>query len=400
MDHDVETRKISTSIDHYHNQARLVARIVHPFMSPFEALTFGIEYDGPGEIPSDDESEPDLQVTGEDSDAGARVESRRAELAHQRELLYQYQAIFECLPDLKTYVEFFDGDSIRSVGAYLQFNMNAARGDDSNRMRESTIAYMQSHDHEGYSKAPSTLAKFQRGWRNWYTARLLCPQRQLAAFDRDWEQFSAHVMSATGGIEVRGGDFPAFMYSQASARPTDNPDSDDPGTMLAGFLMSTFLVMCYKRLWTGPSSVALAYGRKLKTPGKPPLSQKYKIYRVSPRTLAYTVVLIRAELSSQGAFGETDVGAYNGSDLFNSIVEQLEDDTNAWGQDTLRWWNARVFGNMTRTEPQVARELTTADRLRAARRRNKDRAAAQSSQAPSASSSSATAPAAHAGTAD
>ncbi|KAI0349320.1 hypothetical protein OH77DRAFT_1432160 [Trametes cingulata] len=358
MARDLKLREQSDELERHHLQARLVGRMIHPFMSPFEALNFGLNSDGDICAP---ESDSDDEDDDEDSDSGV-LTTMKLDKAYKRELLYQFHALLDLIPDLKESIQSLDEAELMTLGDYIKNRFHAARGDDSASLRKYMLPYLQGleSEHKDYRTAPSMIEKYARGWHSWYTARLLCPQNLLAEFDRNAERFSDLVLS--GDKKIDSDDFPSFLYDQEAASEDD---------YLAGLLRGPYLKMCLKSLLTGPSSVKLTFGRKDKTPGKPPIAMKYKLTSVSPRAIAYTAVLVRCELSSQLEFSPTDVGGFNACDFYNNIVELFEDPTSKWCQETLDWWNTRVFGNMSRARRQAPERdghQTIAEKLRAERR--------------------------------
>ncbi|KAL7283550.1 hypothetical protein ACG7TL_002984 [Trametes sanguinea] len=364
-------------LDNYHHQSRLLPRVISPFMNPFEVIGFGLTYDldnpsGLDHLHSDSESEsaPD---TDSDSNPEAQARAQRnAARARTRELIFQYDGILDVIPDLRSDAKYFDEDELITLTDFVRTRMYAARSDDSGRIRDLVITYMnpKSSAPQQDSHIPSILAKHARGWQNKYTARLLCPQRLLGDFNADWSSFADRVL--TNKRPIKGGDFPSFLYDQDLADPED----DD-----AGLLRSPYFLMCFKALWTGPSSVHLENGRHHRTAGKPPIACKYKLYKVSARMIAYTTVLVRCELSSLSEWSTTDVAGFDGTNLYETIVQLFADPVDDWRNDTLRWWNQRVFGNMQATSSCIGpKEKTTADRIRA--KRKASRRAAQKGTSP------------------
>ncbi|KAH9848676.1 hypothetical protein C2E23DRAFT_862515 [Lenzites betulinus] len=365
MEVDMKTKRASKSINKYHQQARHLARVVHPFMSPFQALSYGLLHDGCG---SDSSSESSSDSSDDDEglqdDALKAAQVKRTQKARERELVYQYRGILDFIPGLDTDLELLHEDELITLTDYLKHNIKNARSNDSGRIMEHVMTYMQDSDlsivNKEYERAPgATLEKYSRGWHNWHTARLVCPQAKLIAFDVDWQSFADKVMQSA--ISIGGGDYPAFLYDQQAVDPDDE---------LAGLLHSQYFVMCFRSLWTGPASARLTYGRTERMPGKPPIAFAYQVFEVSPRMIAYTAVLVRAALSSQTQFCEQDSGFYNACDLFDHIVELFEDANSEWSQQTLAWWNKRVFGRMSHMHisADLPQDETTADRLRKVRR--------------------------------
>ncbi|KAI0660677.1 hypothetical protein C8Q70DRAFT_1053224 [Cubamyces menziesii] len=375
MKNDTKNKTASEEIQKYRVQARLLPRVVHPFMDPFQALTFGLHHGTPDPTDSEEDSDT-LDDPAEEEAARARQRQR----AREKELMFQYWSMLELIPDLKSDLPLLDDEELRVLCDYLKHNIKSTRSNDSGRLLDHVMTYMQnaykSCGDEKYRSAPGpSLQKYARGWTNWYTARLLCPQALLKQFDEDWERFAEQVMS--NSQLVRGGNFPSFLYDQPAAEA-------DPTDEAAGLLMGEYLSMSHlDRACVGINDI-----RPPRTDaGQPPVAFAYNYFLVTERTIAYTAVVVRGALSNQTQFSTQDCGKYNASHLFDTIVELFEHPGSEFAQRTLGWWNERVFGRMGNLRQIAAAgddEETTADRLRAARRaeRKAARAAEKEARAP------------------
>ncbi|OSD06438.1 hypothetical protein PYCCODRAFT_1464372 [Trametes coccinea BRFM310] len=344
MEHDNRTDELSPALAHYHDQARLIARTVHPFMRPGEVLLFGKH--------AADDFEKDEDAEGSDSDESDSSDALD-DRTQRSELKYQYKSLLEMIPNLKDDLEIMDEDQLLILSTYLNNRVRRARGDDGGSLRDRMIGYMSESGIEDYKNPPAVIEKFRRGWYNWYTARMLCPQAALDRFDEDPDKFCETIMAGPEGEDeniIKAGNFPSFLYDQ---------DLADPAQPTKGLLRG-------KSLWTGPGSARLARGRKDKTPGKPPIAWKYKLDHVTSRTLAYTAMLVRYELNSQTSFQTTDVGGFDGYDLFSEIVDLFSDPESQWCKDTLDWWDSAVFANVPGRQKPTSKSgpLTVADQLR------------------------------------
>ncbi|KAI0672335.1 hypothetical protein C8Q78DRAFT_1125919 [Trametes maxima] len=335
MEIDVQTRKVTPSLRHYHEQARHLARIVSPFMRPADALIHGKYFSFEDE--SDGESDSDESDLDKLSSSGHSDEEQSYTRAERQELKYQYNALLETIPDLKTDIKLLDEDGLTTLGDYLNSRLKAARGTDGGLIRDEVVRYLYYGGLETFRDAPDGLDKFRRGWYNEYTARMLCPQNQLARFDANREKFCEMILNGPEDDDegiLSGGNFPSLLYDQELA---------DPGDKLKGLLRSPYFLALFKSLWTGPKSVTVIGGRKDKTSGKPPIAWKYGMTQVTPRSLAYTAVQVRYELTHLMNFATTDVGGYDGFELFEEIVGLFEDPHFQWCKDTLAWWNKYAY---------------------------------------------------------
>ncbi|KAI1788256.1 hypothetical protein LXA43DRAFT_1160169 [Ganoderma leucocontextum] len=369
MEHDRTTQSSSKRTKKHHMKARLVNRIVNPFMDSHNALSFGLAFDpivdAPG-LESEDEDTSGSEGEADDEDAEERAErkaersQRNSERRQRRELLYQSDELLRLIPDLKTDINILDDEQLVEYCRYLDYSIHSARQDDTGHLAERTIVYLSQFVADPkLQEAPSMIEKFRCGWRDYFTTRQLCPFDMLKDFDADWEQFCEDVVN--GRRIITPGDFSAFLYCEGQA---------EKGSADAGLLRSPLFLACYKSLWTGPSSAYLVNGRKAKTAGKPPITWKYKLFSVTPRSLAYTAVLVRHALMTDD-FAATDPHGFNYEGMFTEILQLFKDEKSTWCKETLAWWNSKVFANAPHGNTlQTANlgRLTTAERIRKERK--------------------------------
>ncbi|KAH9898501.1 hypothetical protein C8Q73DRAFT_664162 [Cubamyces lactineus] len=343
-------------------------------MQPLEMLLFG-QTDNPDEdalSDSDDESDSE--------DLGKQI-ARERHRANKRELRHQYKVVLDLMPNLRNDMKYLDEDDLIILSNYINFHLTNVRGDDGGSLRDRVITYLRDSRIKGFESAPSEVQKFYRGWSNMFTARMLCPQNMLARFDANPEAFCEMIISGPEGDDesiLRGGNFPSFLYDQKQA---------DPENELQGLLRSPYLLTCYKSLWTGPSSARLPGGRQNKTAGRPPIAWANNFFKVTPRTLAYTAVQVRYELTSLTIWSSSDIAGFSAYELFNEIVALFADPESDWYLDTLAWWNKQVFANAPDKSAGRAYNnrgggpQTTAEKLRVQRRKEKKARKAMQSQA-------------------
>ncbi|KAI0374976.1 hypothetical protein BV20DRAFT_405450 [Pilatotrama ljubarskyi] len=376
MEHDRTTDRSSEEIKGMRIAARLVSRMINPFLSTHDALVFG---QGNTEV-TDDESSCD-----EDADEDETEDERASKLQvrnQERELRYQYAALLDIMPDLKTDIGILDDDQL------VDYCARASRGDDTSAVRNDGILLLSdaaTRPWPSYERAPPKLQKYQRGWNNTYTARLLCPQDMLHEFDKDPDAFCIAVLA--GDKDITAAQYPCYLYDQKLVEEAPE-DATEPG-----FLLSPLLLGFYKRVWTGRNSAFRTGARLGNTPGKPPISRTYNISRVHPRTIAYVAVLMRFVLSSQHQFQTVDdVGEFNNSEFFERIARLFRDPETPWCKEILAWWDREVYGAVSGTskrKPGAAKE-TAADRLerlQKAERKQRRQAQREKSQHPSGSAS-------------
>lgn len=128
---------------------------------------------------------------------------RAAAREQEHELLFQYHALLDIMPDLATDIKILDEDQLVTYAGFaspvfaicfvvltglsqIDHFAHASRGDDTNSLRPDIMVLMRQEwcmPLYGYGDAPDVLPKHGRGWNNQFTARLMCPQRLLEDFD-------------------------------------------------------------------------------------------------------------------------------------------------------------------------------------------------------------------------
>ncbi|KAI0752316.1 hypothetical protein C8Q80DRAFT_1266872 [Daedaleopsis nitida] len=285
MQHDVETRKVSKEKDNFNDQARLIPRIVNPFVDPLAALMVGRA-----------RSQPDADNNSlADEEKLHDKQGRSNEHAQQRELQCQYDAMLYLILHLTLDVHLLEDDDIDTLAAYIKYNSGKARTTDfCHGVSERLWRYITMSDY--FSNSSTSLEKWER----------------------DGEGFCDKVKDPESDITI----------------VTDGDDQmHDP---LSGFPRSKM----FKSLWTGPISTKCDSARTKSTPGKLPLSHKYHINAVSARMLAYVAVLLPLALTT--AERKMSDVQFNNSKFFDNIVALFEDPMTPWASETLEWWNRTV----------------------------------------------------------
>ncbi|KAI0693619.1 hypothetical protein C8T65DRAFT_699193 [Cerioporus squamosus] len=354
MDDDNVQRHTSSSIYDYHDKARLIPRLIHPFINVHEALTFGLTYqqddfDWDAEAEDEDMDEEDAQEDAGEDDEESPKAKRARELAHKKELFYQYNALLDMIPGLKTDIHLMNDEEVELLAEYLQKVSAKARGTDSSHIAGRIITYMHAATdmpRDDVPKLPAILTKGLRGYANHHTARALIPPNFINSFDRHWERVCDMILKKE--VRIPGDDWPSFLFDLDVYNDPRLEDSD-----LEALLRSALFKMIYKSLWTGAISVSMDGGRPDKVPGKPPIRMHYKLREVTPRSLAYTAILTREALTTHD-WSLVDLD-FNNSQFFEGLVDLFDEPRTAWAKKTLEWWNSEVYGNLS---PKATRNLT------------------------------------------
>ncbi|KAI0750002.1 hypothetical protein C8Q80DRAFT_1165335 [Daedaleopsis nitida] len=368
--------RVSKEIDTVHDRARLIPRVVNPFVDPLAALSVGRARsqpngdDRPSEcMESDDDSDEELseEELREKEERyqchthyayieTSSIVCRSNERAQQRELLHQYDTILYLIPNLTEDIDLLEDEDIDTLAAYIKYDSGKARTTDFNHVSDRLWKYVAMVGY--FPDPPTSLEKWECGWEGYHTAALLCPPPLRDLFIKDWEEFCDNVKDPESDITIVADDWPIVLFDMDILLGDDLPHGP-----LSGFLRSRLLKLMFKSLWTGPISTKCDSARVRSTPGKPPLSHKYDIDTVSPRMLAYVAVLLRHALTTS-EWKISDL-QFNNSDFFDKIVALFEEPLTPWASETLEWWNREIFGTVSRmpkadpgrkTIAQLARE--------------------------------------------
>ncbi|KAI0737909.1 hypothetical protein C8Q80DRAFT_1275951 [Daedaleopsis nitida] len=360
----VETRKVSTEIENYHDQARLVPRLINPFLDPRGVLMYGRAHDDGAEspCPEDSDSDSDQEL---DEDEACKKQDRRDEYAQHCELLAQYNALQLIIPDLADDIALLDDEQVDVISAYIKYESQKARTTDFSHVSERVFQYI---PRTSFFRTPLDMPteKWQCGWEGFVTAYLLCPPPLRDRFKADWQQLCDDIKNPESDITIVSDDFPLCLFNIDAIRKKDQTHGP-----LTGFLRSDLMKLVFKSLWTGPISTKRDSARPKNTPGKPSLSQKYDMKIVTPRMLAYVAVLLRHSLTTRE--WANDDHQFHNVEFFDKMVALFDEPLSPWASETLEW---EVFGIVPRardahknkcreTIAQLARKYNKAARLAA-----------------------------------
>ncbi|TFK81506.1 hypothetical protein K466DRAFT_591201 [Polyporus arcularius HHB13444] len=345
MEYDLATKGVTTGvdIDKYHDKSRLVSRTVHLFINVLDVLMFGRTY---REVDFDwDMEDEEVEDEDEDVDEDSPKVERARDLARKKETFYQYNALLNTIPDLKTDIHILSDEDVEVLAAYIQRECGKARNTDSSHLVDRILVYYRAGLDIDSAKMPAAIEKSRRGWTNFYTARALVPLNALDTVTEDWKKWCQLILNKK--VHIVAEDWPSVLFD------LDLSYHNDDAELLDGCLRGPTYAMAVKSLLTGPISAMKPGGRPEKVPGKPPLAIHYKLAAVTPRMLAYIAVLVRHSFV-KGDWAVMD-GEFNNHEFYNSILALFDEPLSPWAKDLLDWWNSQVFGNM---RPQTDKKLT------------------------------------------
>ncbi|OBZ65364.1 hypothetical protein A0H81_14650 [Grifola frondosa] len=204
--------------------------------------------------------------------------------------------------------------------------------------------------------------KSNRGWNHIGLARLLVPRSMRDKFDEDPKKFICKVR--TGVNKITAEDYPSFMHAD------DGYDASAEDKALA---MGEFLLLCGRRIFTGPRSAQSEPGAQ--GAGRKTVAQLKNMSTVTPQNIAYTAVIARFAINGQPGWHDND-GLFHGAEFFKHIVNLFDADP-TWACETLQWWNMQLFGY---SEPDARQNYATEGRSTAVSRIAAQRAARRAAQ--------------------
>ncbi|KAJ4492268.1 hypothetical protein C8R41DRAFT_981247 [Lentinula lateritia] len=244
---------------------------------------------------------------------------------------------------------------VTSLCRQLQKGATQARGEDIHTLQAEVANWLNSRP-PGKCAHPilSTKSRANRGFKHDLTGKLLCP------IHLDWSNITIRAQIRAKNIKTSNSFFLRCFYHD------EEGDADD---VEKGFLRSTLLIQVWQQIFRSSGSItsdtsssphssenefndaqsdtALApapRSSKTRASTKHTVAQIYGLTKVTPRTIAYSCVLLRFSLSNATSWGQDSSFNYEG--LYNEIVdyfegkdEVLQDELNG----LLEWWNEQAF---------------------------------------------------------
>ncbi|PIL34016.1 hypothetical protein GSI_03724 [Ganoderma sinense ZZ0214-1] len=231
------------------------------------------------------------------------------------------------IPGLRKHAEALskDIDLVCHVGEYILGVAKKTRSDDLPRIKEAIIklAHISDLDHELDNKAA-------QGWNHKATARLLCPLSDLDKFEQDPAKYCQWVKN--GKIPILSEDWPVLCYEERT----------DPRDAKLGLFRRKLAVKCYQLIFTGRGSALDEY-YQVSNKGKPPISKKAKLEKVTIGSIIYIHLLMQSALTSQVHWDDADGRHWTGEGFVQSIF-QAAFESPRWAAELEAWWTQQVFG--------------------------------------------------------
>ncbi|KAJ7593756.1 hypothetical protein C8J56DRAFT_884535 [Mycena floridula] len=274
-----------------------------------------------------------------------------------------YDAILGLVPNFKSTITDLSAkpELVEELATRMTQTGQQACQQDTNKLKNAIPGFIRSNLAANIPEFPNPSApslpfvpkpKAHRGYNNSIYARLLCPYRLLADFDKDPEY---PEKMASGAVKVLAEDFLNFMYSH------DGKLGQGP-----------ILFQAFEQVFMGSVS---SFAESKKT--RQNISEKHGLKSVAPALIAYTAVQVRFGLSNGSAWDIND-GTFSHKQFHQLLVDTLElRSGEAWVKEMLDVWNKRYCGEKTgrgragAAGPSEPNPESDAAKLKAARRAQK-----------------------------
>ncbi|OBZ75000.1 hypothetical protein A0H81_05064 [Grifola frondosa] len=202
----------------------------------------------------------------------------------EKDVLIMWKAFNEFLVDVPWFTDIIPGlrdsaDHTRSLCSFLEYHARAARSDDIASLKRDAHLFMEDIDLPNGVNIPAFHTdmgnKSNRGWNHVGLARLLVPRSMRDKFDEDPKKFVRKVR--TGVYKITAEDYPSFMHAD------DGYDTSAEDKALG---MGEFLLLCGRRIFTGPRSAQSEPGAQ--GAGRKTVAQLKNMSTVTPQNIAYT----------------------------------------------------------------------------------------------------------------
>ncbi|KAK2461361.1 hypothetical protein APHAL10511_006623 [Amanita phalloides] len=239
-----------------------------------------------------------------------------------------FDHIIELIPDGLQILEEIHAvkDGIQLFTKFMHKKASASHSDDTKALKKDIARYLLYNPANNIIMPllPISDGKYgtstTRGFNHLACAQSLCPRCLLDEFDIDPKTFMENVRN--GVIKFKERDFPAFLYDQSIPYDPDNKD--------AGLLKGHALIQTYRHIITGPKTALNP--NLIKAKNSRCKSEKIVLTRSDPYTVYYS-------LAAADNWGSVLSNGYSLQDLYNWIVQFLDDEEDPVVQDVLEWYN-------------------------------------------------------------
>ncbi|OSC99225.1 hypothetical protein PYCCODRAFT_1480083 [Trametes coccinea BRFM310] len=329
LDHRAQfITRAANNYEHLYEAARLLPRLVGPFVNYDRVLTAGLLREG--------------TYTAEDPEQAEKI------FNDYYEVLCYFSTICDHFPGFRKHTDYLrqHHDLVIRIAQFMHTVAGKARGDDANRVKSHIYRVAQWH------KIDAKLAhKNERGFKHLHTGRLLCPVTLLDEFDADPEWFCRAVRDLHDDRPwVTGDDWPLFLYDM---------DEYNPNDFKAGFLKGPLVLLCFKVVFTGPGSAMPSEERgATKAKGKPPVIRNFDdpADSITFFAIVYVACLTRFVLNSQLEWSDDD-GDFKGLEFVRSILT-IALRNPAWKDTVVEWYTRRVLDEPRGKGPPRNRRTT------------------------------------------
>ncbi|KAI0310490.1 hypothetical protein OF83DRAFT_1178501 [Amylostereum chailletii] len=220
--------------------------------------------------------------------------------------------------------------ALRVVIAQINKNTQAARGEDTGRLRDDVLPFIG----QGQPLDPAvTHDKADRGFYHPTLAHFLCPAQSIHTYNQD--PLEGCKMLRDGRIKTDACCYPLGFYRDMKY-DQDNPEH--------GLFQSCALLQTGKYLFIGKSTT----DKNAVLQGPKGIVKKFRITRVNGYMIAYTACQLRFAASSAETWatveatnkGKKDLKGYSYKELYMSIVSLIEDDPeDEFSRRIIATWN-------------------------------------------------------------
>lgn len=326
------SREQSGVLDALYKTAKWIPRGISPFVNILTAFQIGLHAEG--------QSDADTSEVGAGNGPESMTEQEenmQLSPAERSEFIRVYNGILDYTPSLRGLISEFQSEpaSLGDLCALLDEHSRKARTQDCGDLRYSGVRYI-TPDPARQPIFPvidgRQQSKSERGFQHQQCSRLLVPQRHLADFDADPEGYLRKIIE--GRVKIRASMLPSFVYDEKSY---------DPHNILKGLFRGFFLVRVFRHIFTGPRTALKVTDGPIA--GKPWNAQILGMLSVTKYSIAYAAVQARQLLNSQEEWSVEDAH-FNAEHFFYTILAIFDDAAHStWYEETIDWWNRRVFGN-------------------------------------------------------